>query len=254
MELKESTLKTLIIIAFAWLFSGQVYGQEGKNLDVVYLKDGSIIRGTITAMEENKKVKIETLCENVWVFPAHEIDSVTVEFKAFDPPLDFSPSGYAVHGNVAMLVGDKNTNGPGFSFQIINGYQFENGLYIGGGTGADFYDFAVVPVFADVRYHFFETRLTPFVYAQGGYAIPTEQRNPDDIYTPARRGGYRFNAGTGFRRIINNHAAVVFTIGYQHQSLAEKKTEHWWWNQENIETTTEYIYKRIELRIGFEFH
>lgn len=53
--------------------------EESEWLDIVYLKNGSIIKGKITEKEENIKMKIVTKEGNVFVFKVEEIEKITQE-------------------------------------------------------------------------------------------------------------------------------------------------------------------------------
>lgn len=65
---------TIAVIAF-WV-SLAILGPALAE-DVVYLKDGSIIHGTITEETPGKKIKIETKDGNVFVYKMKQIDKIT---------------------------------------------------------------------------------------------------------------------------------------------------------------------------------
>ena len=78
-------------------------------------------------------------------------------------------------GNVELSCGVKDT----WSFLSSHGYSFGNGLYLGGGSGfsAEFlpeYDSnprVLLPLFADLKYSFCNSVVSPFVGVRaGGYA------------------------------------------------------------------------------------
>ena len=63
---------TLILTIF---FSLTLFAQGGKR-DVVYLKNGSIVRGAILLQDPGKLVKLKTPDRNIWVFNYDQIDSI----------------------------------------------------------------------------------------------------------------------------------------------------------------------------------
>ena len=52
---------------------------QGELQEVVYLKNGSIIRGTIIEQQPNKLIKIQTNDGNVFVYNIDEVDKITKE-------------------------------------------------------------------------------------------------------------------------------------------------------------------------------
>ena len=53
--------------------------------DVVYLKNGSIIRGVIIEQIPNKSIKIETADKSVFVYQLDEIEKMAKEAKPYSP-------------------------------------------------------------------------------------------------------------------------------------------------------------------------
>ena len=68
-------LKTLLPL-FVFLLGFGICGLA-KAEDVVYLKDGSVIHGTITEEVPGKKIKIETKDGNVFVYKMGQIEKIT---------------------------------------------------------------------------------------------------------------------------------------------------------------------------------
>ncbi|MDA3866986.1 MAG: hypothetical protein PF489_09615, partial [Salinivirgaceae bacterium] len=69
--------KYLVLLLFA-LVTTVTFGQSNYQ-DVVYLKNGSIIRGVIIEQVPNKSIKIETADRNVFVYQMDEIEKLTKE-------------------------------------------------------------------------------------------------------------------------------------------------------------------------------
>jgi len=68
----------LLFVAFTMLMQNAV--AQSQQLDeVVYLKNGSIIRGIIIEQVPNKTIKIKTADENLFVFKMDEIEKITKE-------------------------------------------------------------------------------------------------------------------------------------------------------------------------------
>ena len=70
--------KHLLAVVLFTFYIGPVIGQV-KSQDVVYLKNGSIIRGIIVEQVPNKSLKIETSDRSIFVYQIVEIEKITKE-------------------------------------------------------------------------------------------------------------------------------------------------------------------------------
>lgn len=75
---KELAKPFLLFVAFT-LIMQNASGQTQQLDEVVYLKNGSIIRGIIIEQVPNKTIKIKTADENLFVFKMDEIEKITKE-------------------------------------------------------------------------------------------------------------------------------------------------------------------------------
>ena len=143
---------------------------QGNTEDVIYLKNGSVIRGEIIEQKFGDFVKIESTGHNVWVFSSEDIDRILKEKhlapKKWGP--NIKEKGYFNITDVGLLAGrDSYQNRYSFSSLIINGYQFKNRLSLGLGTGIEFMDIPLAPAFIDIRHTIFKGKLSPFVAVRG---------------------------------------------------------------------------------------
>jgi hypothetical protein len=83
--------------------------------DVIYLKSGSVIKGTIIETVPEKSIKIETADGNVFVYNMSEIEKITKEAVAvqimaqpslFGGSTESLPSLFSIFGGAAIPVGD----------------------------------------------------------------------------------------------------------------------------------------------------
>ena len=96
---------SLIIIGLS--FSSILFAQKNAQ-DVVYLKNGSIIRGFISEFIPDKSVTIKTADQNIFVFEIAEVEKITRE----EPPnskKDWTPyirgKGYFNETELRLLIG-----------------------------------------------------------------------------------------------------------------------------------------------------
>ncbi|MDI6766554.1 MAG: hypothetical protein QME52_07000 [Bacteroidota bacterium] len=70
---KGSAMKILFLILVSAFITTSSFTQD-KAKDVIYLKNGSIIRGTIIEVIPNQSIKIKTSDENIFVFKMEEVE------------------------------------------------------------------------------------------------------------------------------------------------------------------------------------
>lgn len=124
---------SVIIIIFSVTLS---FGQGDYN-DIVYLKNGSIIRGVIIEQVPNESIKIKTIDGNVFVFQLSEIDKITKDYKKVINNVDSRKGYIAISGGYSIPIGEFGSNligsvpeaSKGFQLNLINfGYRFSRNL------------------------------------------------------------------------------------------------------------------------------
>jgi len=215
-------LSMLIICNFS-------FGQNSME-DVVYLKNGSIIRGTIIEQIPNQSVKIQTKDRNVFVFKYDEIEKITkeplpVENSSFSPKeIEIKKKGFANFTGFNYCVGvGKIQRGNkvflnrvnSFDIKTINGYRCNEYLYIGVGMGLDNYpDAKLLPVTFHIRATMTPRIVSPVFNTGIGYAIGLTDTN----------GGIVINPAFGMEIDIFKNIAYTFTIGYKVQAQRNNYT------------------------------
>jgi hypothetical protein len=140
-------LKTLLIVAIASLFSTQIMAQSiGDYIDVIYLKNGSLIKGIIIEQVPGATLKIQTNDGSQYVYQVSEIEKYGRELKtgtyamsaAANTPTPETPrtpkaffskkKGY--FGEVTFLGGMA-----GMGLRVTNGYKFGRLGYLGIAVG-----------------------------------------------------------------------------------------------------------------------
>jgi len=157
-------MKELLILLLLAMSSILVSAQ-GKYQDVVYLKNGSVIRGLIVEQVPNISIKIVTADKNLFVYKMDEIEKITKEQAVKKG----SGSGGLTKGYVGIVeagyqagIGD---HGAGrLKVNVINGYQFNPYFSAGVGIGLRYYtnaDAAWLPLFLDLRANFMDGPISP---------------------------------------------------------------------------------------------
>lgn len=181
--------------------------------DVVYLTNGSVIRGTL--IEQVPKVKIRTYDGSLWVFDQKEIDKITSEpvvktnndnVQQYDDPVaewttrqskpksyyhDLT-TGFRIFADLSIMNQTSYYTCSAISYSGSFGHQFCPKLYIGAGVAAQVYFdywyyadrtnetpelYAQMPLFAEARYDVKPSRFSPFVSLRAGYAVSLDEVN-----------------------------------------------------------------------------
>lgn len=134
------------LLAFTLLMLAFVCGQAQIHQDVLYLKNGSILRGKVLESEDENTTKIEIFGGNVFVVSSEEIDKRTVEaapsLKATGI-ITAQPDGFFNMFNFGLPLGQDQygTLAGGICLDYVKGYQFYLPLKIGIGTGINYYGY-----------------------------------------------------------------------------------------------------------------
>jgi len=254
--------------------------------DVVYLKNGSIIHGTIIEQIPNESIKIQTKDRSVFVYKMDEILKLTKEETALPPGRmkgtrqvatrdnikkngftniteitfgkSFKPSsttytqnGYIYYDVISHF--DEISNGPALGIQTINGYQFSHYLVAGAGIGMHLYsNLMLVPFFIDLRSNILQQRVSPFVDIQYGYSYTREQIFPGTTINSNSddKGGVLLCPSIGVKFFVIPKMALNLSLGYRYQQLTLPNQYKSNWYDSN---TKKENLRQFNLRFGFSF-
>lgn len=180
-------MKKILTIIIFLLCSLAMNAQEYR--DVVYLKNGSVIKGFYKSFFMNDTLRMETLDGSTLVCPVSDIERIAKErTDVYVVQIDdedgivrrWRPKGYS--GSVEYLYGYRTNNSALTStgFATLHGYQFGRNIFLGAGIGAELYTlqsggYKVEPVNASVsffgegRLYLLRTRIAPVLSLRGGY-------------------------------------------------------------------------------------
>jgi hypothetical protein len=194
---------------------------QGQMEEVVYLKNGTSVRGMIMEYVPNVSIKIKAGKE-LTEYKLSEIEKITRE-KYTSPIKTFVPKSKGYYGIVsigATYFPERGGGSPMGSITVINGYQFFPYLAVGGGVGADISANNIynVPIFLDVRSHFLKGKTTPYVALAAGYNATIDENS--DYYTRRQvlKHGAVFAASFGVKAWMSKKAAISVSLGYKLQT------------------------------------
>jgi len=263
-QLKYSLL-FMLLLSINLMFAQNKRGVE----DVIYLHNGSIIRGEIVEQEIGESVQIKLASGQILTFRNAEIEKITVE-----PPL-YSKIELEKFRHLVPI----SYRTPGFYHQFDWGLNFTQGqwgpvpatavhyrllyhqnrwLNYGIGLGWDIYGEGIfTPVFAEVQGDLWERPFTPIYLIQAGYGFATNMSNEHEVL----EGGINGQFALGFKVNTRKRSDISFTIGYKFQDSYQEFRE--WprdiWTLppgtiiEPYLVTGQRLYQRIHYQISFSF-
>ena len=260
---RHSKVFIIFYLLISVLFIPKFSHAQEKMQDVIYLNNGSILHGEIIEIKVNESITLISNCGDTWVINQTDIERIAKEpisksiiLKDSIGKISYKRKGFYSNINIGFLFGgNMDTPFPPLSLMFVNGYQFDWGLALGAGLGLDLLNEAYMPAVLDLRYTFRNSKVSHFMYIQGGYAISLENPDPYDYeyysYYDSdlkSKGGYLINPGIGFKLNLNNKNAFSFGVGYKYMQVEHTYRE---FNGQEIDRTIKY--NRITLSFGYHF-
>jgi hypothetical protein len=253
-------MKNILIILIISLFQTLVLSQEvatpTKTKDLVYLKDGSTLRGTIIEQVPNEYVKIGIVGGTVVELPMSEVKRITADKGNYTFNPDGSNSkvkGFYTGYNLQAMLGQSSESefeqrlvvGAGIQYSL--GYQFNKYASLGGGFGLQLYDKVFGDLFVQARGFLPLGKLTPTLAVDAGYGVPLILSGIGNNITQ-QRGGISLRPSIGLRIATRNRADILVDAGYQFQHFTSKA--NWGWGSID---EFDVWYKRMSFRVGWLF-
>jgi hypothetical protein len=235
--------------------------QQRHVEDVLYLRNGSIIRGKIIEQVVGDYVKIEIMGGSVFVFDESEIDQITVEsalYRSITIKLrkELIPISYrtrAIYHLVSFDLGFARDQWGVFATSNLRyrtGYYFNRYLSLGLGSGFDFYEDGamMIPLFADVRGDLFQKAVSPHYFLNLGYGFAGARgwsMNRLD-------GGLMGQIGGGIKINTRRKYEWLLTSGFRFQQTYQE-FDLWTGRAEPVRVQGNLRYNRIffEIAMGF---
>ncbi len=232
-------MKTMLLTLIMAITAITAFGQD--KIDVVYLKDGRVIKGSIIKPLDAGGVQIMTTESDVYTFSAAEVSRVAREEIQHDNLKNkvFVHDGKGFT-NITTLgygfgigsMGDANNDEDYFAIHTVNGFHINRTISLGLGVGVEGYgNYELIPLYADIRVYPSLAEWAPFLYGNLGYGLGILEKNTD--------GGLMAGIGGGIQRSVNTNLAFVASIGYRFQ--------------ENTIGTTELNASYLQLSVGVKF-
>jgi hypothetical protein len=233
--------------SFLWAFS---LSAQTNQQDVVYLTNGSIIKGKLLLFEPTGVIKIEILGGSVFVYPSSEVVKISKE-AILRPSINinktkdyFKGTGFTHRFSLETMLGQSQYGiMPGFGLHYQSNYHLHRLLGLGGGVGINtFLELSFVPVYANIKGYFMKSSATLYYDLNIGYGIilPSYHINSN--------GGFYIRPAFGLRFSSSSSLHLFLDFGYNIQFA---NTETYDWNNNSI--YYKHIFYRPSLRFGLSF-
>lgn len=205
----------------------------GDYEEVVYLKNGSVIRGIIIEMIPGKSVKIETREKNLFVYQMDEIEKIAREIpnggggKHNDTR---KAKGFELYLDEGLAIWVPNDPYPTNMLTVTPGYKFNRTVFLGFSTGLIAREGLVaVPAYFDLRLTLTKTKVAPLLQFNAGYISPNLLGTDDDYYYTSvdNYGGFLFGIKPGLGINLKKNIDLNFYTGYQMGSQISKVDNYW---------------------------
>ena len=202
-----------IFLVFAMLIGClSIFAQSFQ--EVVYLKNGSVVRGVIIEQVPNESLKIQTADGSIFAYKMDEVLKISKEAKNRSSlnvnKRGYRPKGYRGFAEIDGGFAAGSENGDGYiGFSTSHGYQTCPYFFIGAGLGVQYHfdlETVFMPIFGNIHINFLDNRVSPFLDIKGGYS-------PVD-----GKGGY-FAPSIGINYQFTPKLGINFSFGYTLQMV-----------------------------------
>lgn len=223
---------------------------QNSYTEVVYLKNGSIIRGVVVEQVPNVSLKIKTADGSIFAYPMADVEKITKEENTsinsyrYKKQVKNTLRGYKGFVDAGYLFDVSDNDANKFELSTSHGYQFNNYFFVGGGLAFNHYSEAglcAVPIFANFRANFINNKVTPFGDVKVGYTA-------GDI-----EGAY-VSMAVGVRVALAKKMALNFRLEYAAQGYDYEYRDFYYGSYSSYAYYEEYMtLSNIGLKVGFEF-
>jgi hypothetical protein len=256
-----------ILIALFWLVLFQSLNAQLTDtsiVDVVWLRDGSKLRGTILKWDLPRGMEFKLLTGAEILIPKADIKRVEQDVPFMKTPVAtryerkppvkteyaFKEKGW--YNNSSGFINFSYSGGAGVHHAI--GYRFDRMLGIGLGMGVELHDFnstrKFIPIYAEARGFFFPKKVTPYYALKMGYGIGLKGYAEWEVSEQIEaRGGFHFSPELGMR-FGGGDVSYYAGVEYKIQNAVFKYRDFFGNGGIN---TDKISYRRVELRTGLLF-
>ena len=241
-----------INILFTFLFfTSTLFAQVQVNSDLLYLKDGSFLKGT--AIETSTTLLQWQLTNgDVVPFAISHVDRIEVakeNLLVFSNGKTMKKSGsyHLLYSGILTSKGEEwegNRIGKNW-FHFITGVKINQFVALGIGTGLDSYNHEFVPIYLDFRGDILTKLISPYYALNVGYAFSFNMEKDNPWNNRDYKGGLMVHPAIGVRFLVARNLGLLAEVGYKYQ-YAKVEYDNW-------EYVDKINYRRLTFRVGLSF-
>ncbi len=244
-------MKKIFLLSIFIALALPVLSQSWTEQTLV-LNNGSRLSGIIVN-DSSGNYLLKLSVPQVISVPGSWVSSVEITDSKKD--LYVQRSGYYLRFGLSMLMGKSyESDANMLSISFSNGYRFRNGLMVGIGAGVEEMTMPLLPVYAEVNYHPFNSHVSPFIFLRSGYDFSLMGDEETDYwynYSRESKGGFLFNTGVGIALQTWDKVGINIAVGYRFQRVSVTENNNYSRNSYATEFVTRF--NRLELQLGFVF-
>ena len=263
----KSTLYLIVLLLFCVSVSAQI----SQSHKIVYLKDGTNVKGTVTINDSAGYVMVVDNYKETHYYQKSmvaKIEDQVIHSRSYD----LKSKGYVCNieiGGSDILAKDGGANIPSLSFNVVNSYLFSPYVSLGLGLGTELASSGVnvemFSIYADSRIYFVRSNISPYLNLDLGYngmfqKYATSIYNypfGNYIYTNHNDGnhGFMFNPSFGIRVAANKKLAITAGAGYKVYYLETNRVYYTLFRNQAFVPDAHgyYFFNALTLKVGFQF-
>jgi hypothetical protein len=195
--------------------------------EVIYLKNGSVVRGIIVEIVPNTSYTIKTADNSVFVFEEKEIVKIAREFSGNSSNSKSSKTSLNKI-NTTMEAGYDARSGI-YGLNVINvnaqiNYQLKEHISLSGGIGMRRFDeveITMIPIFVDGKISMPNKDISPYLGLAIGYSL--------NVSNGIENSGVLVNPQLGIQMKFNNGIRLNLGTAYQTQQMPFLVPENIFW-------------------------
>lgn len=246
--MRTGLVKKLLMLAM--LFVTTIVSAQAMR-EVVYLKNGSIVKGVIIEQVPNASLKIQTADGSVFAYPMSDVEKIVKEEvpnvrgtrnnSTVNRGAMFDgrgrERGYRGFADLGYTLGTGDWAIDRIEFSTSHGYQFCPYVYAGLGVGAHYYfdaETVEIPIFAHVRSEFLNNSISPFADLKIGYTVYEDS-------------GFYMTPSVGCRFALGEKNGISVSLGYTIQKIRYEYYDYGYYEEGSVNCGG------FNVRVGFDF-
>jgi hypothetical protein len=251
-------MKIIFSISLSLIFCLALHAQVAQPKQIVYLTDGSSVRGTVTVNDSAGYVLVVDRSKESHYYDKAKVAKIAPEEDMYAGS-DLKKRGYVCavdFGATNIFAKDNGGNISMFSANVLNSYQFSPIASAGLGLGLEMassgYNLEMFSIYANTRIYFTRRNISPFAdislgYYGGYYGGGGSVKDGDH--------GMMFNPAMGLRVGIGRKAALTVGLGYKFYYIHNYGTFNENTADANfvVDSKNYYLFHAITFRAGIQF-